>query len=510
MTVGYDVMIVGCGPVGMVLAALLANEGVWVLALEREAGIGHRPRARHLDAEAMRVLQTIGVAEASEQLMIPVRGFRLANAEGHTLLEQPIDSTHPGDQGWLLDYQIFQPLLLQLLSDHLNASGHAAIRTNCEVTSLEQRDDEVRLSVTDHAAGTTEVLSSRYVVGCDGADSWVRKTIGSRFEKLGPDHPFLVIDGMPLRPDFRLPEHPVSVNVCDPRRPRYVSPGSDLVPLRVEFMVMPGEEPADLLTPESIARLTEPYFGDGDVRIDRAGVYEFHSLLVDQWRAGRVLLAGDAVHVQPPFMGQGLCSGVRDAANLAWKLAMVCRGDAEEGLLDTYQAERAPHARDWINEANRVGAIVMTTDVEAAARRDERLLKGDTKELRPITPTLGAGLHGTDSPPAGTLAPQPLLADGRRLDDLVGSRFVLAVAADLWRKAAPALRAAIEQTPHVVLLGDPDAQSALLARYDAQTVVVRPDRYVLGVANNAEELERVLRRIPSLGSSALAHGATQP
>lgn len=501
----YDVVIVGCGPVGMVLASLLANEGARVLALEREEEIGHRPRARHLDGEAMRVLQTIGVAEASEKVMRPLGGFRLVDARGRTLLEQPVDGVHPGDQGWLVDYQMFQPLLLQILNDHLSASDRATVRTAHEVTSLEQHNGHVNITATNCSARAEEIFTARYVVGCDGADSWVRRAIGARFQSLGPDHPYLVIDATPLRPDFRLPEPTYSQNVCDPARPHYVSPGSESVPIRFEFMVMPGEDPADLVTAAGIAKLTEPYLDEGDVRFDRAAVYVFHSLLADPWRVGRVLLAGDAAHVQPPFMGQGLCSGFRDAANLAWKLAMVCRGDADEALLDTYERERAVHARDWINEANRVGAIVMTTDPDEAAARDERLRSGDFRELKRIAPLLGPGLHGTDPLPAGTLAPQPFLADGRRLDELVGHRFLVTASDEVWLDVPEELRQAVDRTPHVVLLPDAsDEMPSLLSHYDSRAVVVRPDRYVLGVANTGRELERILRRIPSLGSPTLA------
>ena len=500
-----DVLIIGCGPVGMILAGLLATAGIGVRALEREPELGRRPRARHIDAEAMRVLQTIGVAEATEQTMRPLGGFRLVDAGGRTLLEQPGDNTRPGEQGWIPDYQMFQPLLLQILLDHLRADDGAEVRTGHEAVALEQLEDHVLVTTLDRATGTVERITARYVVGCDGADSNVRDMIGAPFRALGPDHPYLVIDAMPLRPDFELPEPTHSLNVCDPARPHYVSPGSDSVPIRLEFMVMPGDDPAELVSAQGISRLTARYIEDGDVRFDRAAVYVFHSLLVDDWRIGRVLLAGDAAHVQPPFMGQGLCSGFRDASNLAWKLAMVCRGDAGEELLDSYQAERRPHARDWISEANRIGAIVMTTDAAEAAARDERIRGGNFRDLRPITPTLGPGLHGGAGPPAGTLAPQPFLADGRRLDELVGSRFLVTASADRWAGVSEDVRRAVTASPDVILVGEEAA--ALLAHYGTAGVVVRPDRYVLGVADESDGLERVIARIPSFARSAPSVGS---
>lgn len=498
----YDVVIVGAGPVGLVLSALLANEGLEVLTLEREADPGYRPRARHLDGEAMRVLQTIGVAEASEKVMRSLGGFKLADAQGRTLLEQPVDPTCPGSQGWIDDFQMFQPLIVEILFEYLRQRANASLRTRSEVTSLDQRDDHVFVGITDTLDGTLTSVSAKYAVGCDGADSRVRQLIGARYQSLGPEHPFLVIDATPLRDDFRLPDAPNSVIVCDPRRPHYVSPGSDTVPMRFEFMVMPGDDAETLSSPASVAELTKPYLRDGDARIDRASVYRFHSLLVDNWRVGRVLLAGDAAHVQPPFMGQGLCSGIRDASNLAWKLAMVCHGQVGDELLDTYHSERARHAEDWINEANRIGAIVMTSDPEEAAARDERLLGGEYKELRPVTPILGPGLHGTDEPPAGTLAPQPFLPDGRRLDDAVGSRFLVAAENSLWLELPEGVRRELEETPIMTVLTEGDGTASLLAAYQCRAVVLRPDRYVLGLAEDAQGLARVLARIPSLGRSA--------
>lgn len=501
----YDVAIVGCGPVGMTLAALLADQGLQIVAFEREPTIGYLPRARHIDGEAMRVLQTIGIAEACEPEMKVLGGLRLVDRNGRTLLEQTVDGTRRGAQGWVDDYQMFQPLMLEQLRRHLEASGSATVRVDHEVTALAQHATHVNISVVDRATGCSSDMKAAYVIGCDGADSWVRRAIGAQFDRLGPDHSYLVIDGMPERSDFRLREPVYSVNVCDPARPAYVSPGSATVPMRFEFMVMPGEDHAQLTSAGSLLKLIEPYVEEGEVRFDRAAVYVFHSLLVDRWRIGRVLLAGDSAHVQPPFMGQGLCSGFRDASNLAWKLAMVCHGKAGEELLESYQAERAPHARAWIDEANRIGAIVMTTDEETARRRDEQLLAGTMRELRPITPILGAGLHGDAAAPAGTLAPQASLDDGRRMDEVVGYRFLVVATSELLAEMPAVVCHALDADSDIVVAqpGSPEA-IALLEHYGGGAVIIRPDRYVLGVAHGGAELERVLGRIPSLTTSVTA------
>ena len=507
----YDVIVVGCGPVGMVLSALLANAGVRVLALEREDEIGFRPRARHIDGEAMRVLQSIGVADAGAEIMSPMQGaLRLVGADGGTLLEQRFDQTQRGRQGWFEDYQLYQPLLLGLLREHLDRSATARLRTSCEVTGVTQNSERVSVEIRRGETGMSERVTAAYVVGCDGANSFVRREIGASLHALGPDHPFLVIDAFPMRAEYESPDLQVSMIVCDPARPHYASPGHGMtVPIRFEFMVMPGEDGEELTKPAALAGLTQPYLDADEVHFERAAVYVFHSLLLDQWRVGRVLLAGDAAHVQPPFMGQGLCSGFRDASNLAWKLAMVCRGETDDGLLDSYQSERSPHARDWINEANRIGAIVMTTNAAEARARDKRIRSGESRELRPLQPRLGPGLHGDDPEPAGTLAPQPSLPDGRRLDDLLGPRFAVITTDDLWRGVAAPLREAVEAAPHVVVVNEGvSAATELLAHYDSAAVILRPDRYVLGIAGDASALEGLLGRIPAISAAPAGAGLT--
>lgn len=496
----FDVVVIGCGPVGMILASLLANEGVSVLAIERHSEVGYRPRARHLDGEAMRVLQTIGVAERCEDVMPAFGGgLRLIDAAGRTMLEQKFDAVKRGSQGWFDDYQMFQPLLLALLDEHLQASDTGSTRLLCEATAVTQESDHARVDLINRDTGSSEHVTASYVVGCDGAGSMVRGQVESTLQSLGPDHPFAVIDATPVREGFSLPDPTYSNLVCNPRRPHYVSPGHGPVPIRFEFMVLPDDDAEEMVTPAGVARLTQPYVSEGDVRIDRAAVYVFHSLILDRWRVGRVLLAGDAAHVQPPFLGQGLCSGVRDASNLAWKLAMVCHGRASERLLDTYQSERGPHARDWIIEANRIGGIVMTTDVAEAEARDRSLLAGEFRGLRPITPHLGPGLSDDPTPPVGSLAPQPVLGDGRRLDDVVGSRFVIAATGELWDELSPALSEAVDSAAHaVVLSSESKATASLLAHYDCGAVVVRPDRYVLGVADSVPALDRLIRTVSSV------------
>jgi 3-(3-hydroxy-phenyl)propionate hydroxylase len=485
----YDVAVVGGGPVGVTLLNLLGVHGLRAVGVEREPAAGHMPRAGSFDGEVMRIFQSAGLAEAIAPTVSPGVGLRLVNEEGTTLLHMD-NRAVVGPQGWATSYRMYQPTLERTLRMGLERFEHVELRFPHEVTALAQDDDGVSLDLRG-ADGSRSALTARYAVGCDGASSFVRAAIGAKYEALGADQLYLVVDAKPKR-ELDLPAE--GILFCTPSRPHY---WRGLAPwLRWELKVMPGEDPATLTTPDEVGRLLADWITPEDADIERAVIYNFHSLLVDRWRVGRVLLAGDAAHVQPPFMGQGLCSGIRDTANLAWKLALVCSGVASSELLDSYEVERAPHARAWIDEANRIGDIVTLTDAAAAAKRDARLLE-DSGELRPLTPRLGAGLHGDAPPPAGALSTQPIFADGRRIDELVGPRFLIAATGRSLDALGTVVRRAVEAAPQVmVLTEEAEGVAAYLTSYDCEAIVVRPDRYILGVAKDPTELDSIVRRIP--------------
>jgi 3-(3-hydroxy-phenyl)propionate hydroxylase len=223
---------------------------------------------------------------------------------------------------------------------------------------------------------------------------------------------------------------------------------------------------------------------------------------------GDVFLAGDAAHQAPPLFGQGLCSGLRDVANLVWKLRLVSTGRAGDDLLDTYESERRPHARYWVEKAATMAGLLQTTDPETAAGRDAYIAANPAAAAPPSAPPLGPGLHdGSRDERAGRLSVQPVLPDGRRLDDLVGVRFLLAATPELLGGVAPDVRAAVDADPDTVVLTASEEVGQLLTTAGAGAVVVRPDRYVLGVTDTPAELESLLRLVPTL---SLAHDAAAP
>lgn len=470
MTPDIDVLVVGYGPVGATLAGLLARRGVRTTVVDQTADVFPLPRAAHVDAEAMRILQELGCATEMAEAMRVNAGMDFLTADHETLLEMRSGDDQPG--GWPMSQFIFQPLFEQQLRDAVVAAG-VDLHLGVAVTGLVQHDGSVTVTLAD---GTE--LGARFVVGCDGARSTVRRLLGVTMHDLEFEEPWLVVDLVLDRPVDTLPSH--ALQVCDPRRPHTVVPMPD-PRFRFEFMLLPGEDAADMQRPEVVADLLTPWMPPDAARVERSAVYTFHGLVARDWRVGSVLLAGDAAHQMPPFLGQGMCSGMRDAANLAWKLDAVLHG-APDDLLDTYQVEREPHVRAIVEAAVGFGRIICTTDAEEAAGRDAFMLdaraenggRPERQSALPVPPLAGP-LVGAGG---GTPSLQPRL-DGRLLDEVVGGRWLVVT-----RTAEDAESASAAWTDLDVLVLSADQHPALEALLGsggpdaATTVVVRPDRYL--------------------------------
>ncbi|MBL9095606.1 MAG: bifunctional 3-(3-hydroxy-phenyl)propionate/3-hydroxycinnamic acid hydroxylase, partial [Alphaproteobacteria bacterium] len=347
-----DVLIVGLGPVGATLANLLGREGFKVLAVEKDTSVYPLPRAAHFDAEIMRIWQDLGLLKEVMAVSRRAPAYEFRNAKGEILLRYDLDEVVVASgfaPSWMFNQPDLEHALRAKLKDHPNVETRLGVRFE----GFEHiGGDKIRATITD-AAGKPQTVEARYVVGCDGASSPVRKALGIAHFDYGFDEPWLVIDAQVKRPE-RMPN--LNLQICDPVRPTtcvLMGPGRH----RWEFMIRPGEDAQSFLDERRIAELLKPWVNDGDVEIDRKAVYRFHGLVAKEWRRGRVILAGDAAHQTPPFAGQGMCSGVRDAVNLAWKLTHVLRGQAREKLLDTYQTEREPHVRAVTETAIAMGRV---------------------------------------------------------------------------------------------------------------------------------------------------------
>jgi len=445
-----DVAILGYGPVGALLANLLGQAGLTVAVYERETAIFPLPRAVHFDGEVMRIFQSAGLSGRIAMAARPSsQGMHFVNAEGRTLMvRRGVEGRGP--QGWPNNWYFHQPALEEILRAGVARFANVTVHLGREITDVSE-------------------LDSRFVIGCDGARSLVRRAIGSRQHDLGLHQPWLVVDLLckPESPRVKaLPDY--TVQLCDPQRPMtIVNVGK--ARRRWEIMLMPDDDPARLTEPgifwPMMARWLEPQ----DAALERAAVYTFHSVVQEGWRKDNLLLAGDACHQTPPFLGQGMCAGMRDAANLAWKLVAVLRDGAPDSLLDTYESERRPHVETFIELAVKLGAILQETDPTKAAERDRRFAAGAEMFDFP-QPQLGSGCRADAPPPVGTIFPQPLLPDGRLMDEAIGTRF--AVVGDVGRLA--------DRWRDAVAL--PGVGAAWLAQRGLRAALLRPDRYIAEVA----------------------------
>lgn len=450
------VLIAGMGPVGATLAALLARHGVSVIACERDKEIYRLPRAAHFDAEIMRLLQQLGLAEAMLPHSRPIGGYDFINADGEMLMQ--FATSPETSQGWASGYLFHQPALEEMLRDGLKAANVETL-TGWSLTGFTDDGTGVTATLTD--GNETQTVRAQFLVGCDGGNSFVRKTLGIGLDDYGFDEPWLVVDTV-MPDESHLKPH--GVQLCDPARPVTIMPMSP-GRRRWEFMLLPRETPEEMMAPGKVEALMAPYMGKGEVEIVRRAVYRFHGLVAKEWRKGRVVLAGDSAHQMPPFAGQGMCSGLRDAANLAWKLALVLDGKADIKLLDTYQAEREPHVRGFIELAIAMGKVVCMQDAEAAKARDAGMIAGHkaggAAPLPPPPPMIGGALHA--SPRAGELSPQYA-----RFDDARGN------GAWLLHRGQSVESDDVE----VVDVSGLTQWETWLG--EAEAALIRPDRYVFG------------------------------
>jgi 3-(3-hydroxy-phenyl)propionate hydroxylase len=488
----YDVAIVGYGPAGVVLANLLGRAGFRVAALDREAAIYPLPRAIHFDGEVMRALCDLGLKRELEAVTRPgVKGMHFVNAAGDVLLVRG-GTALEGPHGCANNHYYHQPDLEAVLREGAKRYPNVEVFLRHEVFAIAEDAEGVTLSVENMANGTLGPMRARYVVGCDGARSLVRRLMGSTMVDLGLHQPWLVFDAILKRP-VDLPDY--TVQHCDPARP---ATSCNVIGKRRrwEIMLMPGDDPLAIARPESVWKLVSRWITPEDADLERAVVYTFHSVIAKGWRRGRLMIAGDAAHQTPPFLGQGLCAGVRDVVNLAWKLERVLHGQSTDALLDTYETEREPHVRAFIELAVRLGDIIQTTDPAVAAERDARFRAGSPEIFEFPAPGLGPGVRDAAGAPTGQPFPQPRLADGRRFDDAVGQRFALMAERGLITAADAATRARWQQVDAAVLDDSEPEVRDWLERHGVAAVLLRPDRYILGLARDAAELAKLCALLP--------------
>ena len=341
--------------------------------------------------------QRLGIANEVLEHASPSTGYDFLTADRQILLpisEGAIDAP----SGWKSGYMFHQPGLERAVRAQVGHCDSVAVELETRVLAVDFANNGVACDIECH--GSTRRISGRYLIACDGASNPIRTQLGIPLSDYGFDEPWSVVDAL-VNDVSRLPT--VNLQVCDPARPTtcvHIGKGRH----RWEFMLLPGESAENVLADSFIEGLLKPWDCDGAISIERRAVYRRHGLVAEQWRRGPVLLAGDAAHQMPPFARQGMCSGIRDAVNLAWKLTTILRGQASDAILDSYQREREPNVRTYVELAIGTGQLVCTLDQGMAAQRDagmlaQRAAGGEGMKPPPMPPL--EGIRMKSSPESG-------------------------------------------------------------------------------------------------------------
>ena len=493
--VDYDVLIAGYGPTGAVAANLLGMRGVRVLVVEPNLEIYDIPRAVHFDGEVMRVFQAIGLVDEIEKLSEPGDAIGFTNGKGWNLLQQDLTQV-PRHHGWANNNFFNQPALEAKLRNGVQRFANVDVRLGSNVSDFSETEGSVAVEIRGHE--TSQEVTVRYLLGCDGASSSVRDILDIAQEDLGCDEPWLVCDWI-LPPGTQINRR--AYQICDPTRP------TTLVPcegghVRWEFMVNEGESSEELEQESLVRELMAPHvnrLGDGlnanMGEIVRAKAYRFHALIAESFQSERVFLLGDAAHQMPPFLGQGMCAGIRDAHNLAWKISGVLSGRYRESILSSYTTERRPHVHEVIKTAVGHGGIIQNRSKVLTFARDCFLKLGAVfpsliSFLRfDLSWPLGPGLFDLGGGPIGHTIPQCSASD-----EQLGTAFCVVVSDSDFASNVD-MEADIDCKQVSELAADEDAQSELkawFADHDAKAVLVRPDRYVYGCSSSVEGVKQMM------------------
>ena len=492
----HTVVIIGAGPTGITTATLLAQYGIATLVLDRWDGVYPQPRAVHLDDEVYRIVERLGIGSQFAAISRPAVGLRLLDPHMKVLAEfhrDPAQSRNGYPQANMFD----QPEFEALLRANLRNYPLVTLRGNAEVSDIVDDGARTRITFTDRVDGTEHTVEADYLLGCDGANSLVRRRIGSAMRDLNFEQRWLVVD---VASTVDLHQWAGVHQVCNPRRAGTFMQIGD-VRYRWEFRLLPGETAADFATIAALRPLIAPWTASADdsqLELIRVTEYTFRAQIADRWRRGNTFLLGDAAHLTPPFVGQGMGAGLRDAMNLSWKLAGVINGTLDPSALDTYEQERKPHARKLIDLALTVGRAM------TAGGRVGDLLRRTVVPKMHLLPGMRGKVLDSQTPPlpgsslihktrargqlAGTLCPN-MVINGRRLDSVLGDGFTVVTT----RGLSPEDHSAVTGRGGTAYVAEPGTELATwLAHGSADAAIIRPDRTVMRAGRDVAELCRSL------------------
>ncbi|MBP8019162.1 MAG: bifunctional 3-(3-hydroxy-phenyl)propionate/3-hydroxycinnamic acid hydroxylase [Hylemonella sp.] len=516
-----DVIIVGMGPTGATLAGLLGQVGVSVAIFDKLPNLYPLPRALGLDHETMRIVQELGIAEQVAPHIADYRPSEYLGMDGQ-LIKRLDTMPEPHLLGWAPNYVFEQPAFERVLRARLSELPMVQMHCEADVLGTGQTEGDagvgqVWADVT--LAGSTAPVrfTANYLIACDGGSSSIRKRLGIELEDLNFDEPWLVVDA--IVPDEKLADLPqTQVQYCEAARPStfVVGTGNHR---RWEVMLLPGDSLSPEYPEEELWPLLSRWIKPGEARLWRAATYRFHGLVAREWRRGRILLAGDAAHMTPPFMAQGMVSGMRDAHNLAWKLTRVIKRESSPALLDTYAEERHPHVTTTILNAMGLGRIICERDPARAIERDKALRAAHggqvkTEYRQNMIPSLKGGILEKSSMAAGDILAQPFVVAGQfsgRLDDLTGARVRVIAIGELMPQDLEAYTALLAPLGGVLVhlnakTPSHDAiacteEKPLLAPWLTSrglcAVIARPDHYIYGTATTHRDGQQLLVKLRS-------------
>lgn len=506
-----DVVVVGLGPAGLLASLLLGQKGYNVIALDRWPTPYPLPRAVTFDHEIARILAAIGVnADNDPSIDYHDARYVAINKDDDILFE--VDWYSKANDGWRNRYWFSQPELEERLRAIVASLPNVDVRQGFEVTEFTQDDNgvsvkyqEVRvegLATVATEGGKTGTINAKFALGSDGANSFIRRSVGYEFTDLNFYYDWVVVDLKPKEmPTYKYAHY----QICDPTRPTTVVPGGP-GRRRWEFMVLEGEDPQEIAKEENVWKLLEPFGMTKDKdTLERSVAWRFQGKYLENWRAGRALMVGDAAHLMPPFAGEGMCAAFRDVFNLAWRLDLVLQNKAGMALLDEWSEERREQAKWYINFSVGLGKVICVTDPDEAAARDAELVAAYTpgKPMDPHAAILGEGTWDSSDELAGKPSFQGNVAyQGRtgRFDDAVGRGWFLLTLQDAAGESLSAEQLATFENigGRVVTVGERHSGADVIdmdgtyakwmSENNIKHVLLRPDYYVAATANSEDEL----------------------
>ena len=463
----YDVVIVGLGPTGGVLANLIAKHNLSIKILEKENQLYNLPRAVHFDDEIMRVFETIGISENFLKQTIINKGTRFIDENNNLLLDWPRPKVIT-ENGWYPSYRFHQPDLERNLRKKLSNFKKVSISQNSDVFNVENKKDHVEVTYKNVKTEKENILRSKYVIGCDGGRSFVREVIDAGMDDLGFEQRWAVIDVLLKTKNIELPDR--TIQYCSSSRPatycRNVGRRR-----RWEIALKNERDEKQFLREENLWKFLNRWVSKEDIIIERKAVYTFQSAIAKKWQKGRIFLAGDAAHLSPPFMGQGMCAGIRDASNLAWKIAFCCQNEHNIKLLNSYQSERYKNVKEYILTTMNMGKLLNEmggTNVSKTVKNAE----DGSKTMSTIKPSMGPGLGSLKDKNRGKIFPNIKFDKNKTIDEFYDKKIILFSKKNY------------NQNNISNVSGDKfEELIGILKKFNSEALIVRPDRYILSSTN---------------------------